>query len=348
MPDHSRAHWRGAIFLLCLFVLPGRIAQAQADHASVSAPTQETDACGGQHKMGDRLTCYVTFAAAADLTHIEVVFNIEDSIGGNLVLRESRRVGPKTYEVSGPIADCRPGTYALADVIAANGQASRLYQGGFGLSSNITLEVEKALIKTEPRIPRRRIKQSIVTGISQAPQAFAAQPQTFPEVQNIEGASSSTNPFASFARSLERFTGRNRCTGTHRPGDRLSCRLKFERAIELSSLSILLDMDERDRVVPYYQRPEDQRGLCTSFVFEHYRRIDARTYEVSGTLPVCGSGKYFLSEITAFTACDNDVHCRSRSYSSPTDIRNPATFRLKNPHQALFPALSGVSSKSGL
>jgi hypothetical protein len=75
------------VFLLLFFAAPALLAQ-------------ETNSCGGLHRRGDRITSYVTFAATADLTHVEVVFNLEDDNGGNLVLRESRRVGAKTYEVS--------------------------------------------------------------------------------------------------------------------------------------------------------------------------------------------------------------------------------------------------------
>lgn len=297
--------------------------------------------------MGDRLTCFVTFAAPVDLTHVEVAFNIQDANGGNLVLRESRRVGPKTYEVSGPVSDCRPGKYALADVTAARGTAFRLYQGGYGLKSDITLEVQSTPVKQEPRVIPRRVKKGFQTGTMQSPQAGPSESQAFPRLDRVEGSPSSTNAFAATL-AIEQLFRKHQCSGTHRPGDRLSCRLQFGSAIELSSLSILLDMDDRDRTIPYYQRPEDQRGLCTSFVFDQYRKIGTRTYEVDGVLPACSSGRYFLSEITAWTACDGEVHCRNRTYAIPTDIRTTPTFRLKNSHQTLFPGLSGVSAKAGL
>jgi hypothetical protein len=323
------------VFLLLFFAAPALLAQ-------------ERNSCGGLHRRGDRITCYVTFAAAADLTHVEVVFNFEDGKGGNLVLRESRRVGAKTYEVSGRVSDSRPGNYRLAAVTAARGSAYRLYQAGFGLSSEITLEVENVSVKPEPRVPSRFREQGFATGsIANPAKAGPLEPHAFPEVEIVNSSHSPANAFAAMTRPLERLVQKNRCGGKHRPGERLSCRLQFDNAVELSALSILLDMDDRDRTLPYNRRPEDQRGLCSSFVFEQHRKINARTYEVGGTLPACGSGRYFLSEITAFSACNGDAYCRSRRYSAPTDIRKPATFRVENSHQAVFPGLSGVSATLG-
>jgi hypothetical protein len=210
------------------------------------------------------------------------------------------------------------------------------------------LEVEKVSVKAEPRVPPRFRKEGFVTGsIAHPAKAGPPEPHAFPGVEVVDSSHSPANAFAAAARPLERLVRKNRCGGKHCPGDRLSCRLRFDDAIELSALSILLDMDDRDRTLPYDQRPEDQRGLCTSFVFEQHRKIDARTYEVSGTLPAYGSGRYFLSEITAFSACNGDAYCRSRTYAVPTDIRKPATFRLENSHQALFPGLSEVNATLG-
>jgi hypothetical protein len=139
--------------------------------------------------------------------------------------------------------------------------------------------------------------------------------------------------------------GKNRCGGEHVPGDRLTCYLQFEKATDVNGLSISFGMDDRDREVPYDQRPKDQRGLCTAVFFEDYKKIDPRTYEVTGLLPACGSARYFLNEVTAFRAGSADRYCPSRDYTNTSDIKKSVTFRLQNSNQTLFPELIGVTPR---
>lgn len=163
-----------------------------------------------------------------------------------------------------------------------------------------------------------------------------------PEIKTIRPAPPAASTVGRVTRWFRRST--NRCGGKHAPGDRLACHLQFSKATDLSGLTVGFEMDDRDRSVPYYQRPKDQQGLCTSFVFyEDYKKIDSRTYEITGLLPACGSARYFLSEVTAFRAGDADLNCPSRNYTSPADIKKPVTFRLENSNQTLLPDLIGVS-----
>jgi len=73
--------------------------------------------------------------------------------GGNCVLRESRKIDDRTYAVSGSLSTCPSGAYTLAGVIASRGKAYRLYQAGFGLSSQIALKIEQPVLEQKPEQP---------------------------------------------------------------------------------------------------------------------------------------------------------------------------------------------------
>jgi hypothetical protein len=321
-------------------------ATAQTWRTGTSAPEQsapeQQDACGGKHTTAEHLTCYVTFDGASDLPRIEVEFNLQAQGGGNCVLRESRKIDDRTYAVSGSLSTCPSGAYTLASVIASRGKAYRQYQAGFGLSSQIALEIEQPVLEQKPEqspsalLDHRRFRHKSVS----PPKVNPCAPD-LPEIKTIRPA-----PPASTVGRVTMWFRRstNRCGGKHAPGDRLACHLQFSKATDLSGLTVGFEMDDRDRSVPYYQRPKDQQGLCTSFVFyEDYKKIDSRTYEITGLLPACGSARYFLSEVTAFRAGDADLNCPSRNYTSPADIKKPVTFRLENSNQTLLPDLIGVS-----
>jgi hypothetical protein len=307
-------------------------------------PTRERDTCSGKHTTADQLTCYVIFDGVSDLTHIEVEFNLQAEGGGNCVLRESRQIDSRTYAVSGSLSECPSGLYMLAGAIASRGKAYRLYQGGFGLSSQIALVIERPILKQKPEQPPSEVLEGDHSGHKRIT-GLEVKPCTYelPEITAIRSAPSADGTVARWFRR-----SKNRCGGKHAPGDRLACYLQFGQPTELSGLTVGFGMDDRDRLVPYDERPKDQQGLCTSFVFyEEYRKIDSRTYEISGILPACGSARYFLSEVTAFGGGDTDHNCAVRDYVSPADIKKPATFRLKNSNQTLFPDLAEISGTCG-
>ena len=317
---------------------------AQTWRTGTSAPEQQ-DTCGGKHTTAEHLTCYVTFDGASDLPRIEVEFNLQAQGGGNCVLRESRKIDDRTYAVSGSLSMCPSGAYTLAGVIASRAKAFRQYQGGFGLSSQIALQIEQPVLVQEPQQPPSELldhhgfRHKGVT----APKQLNPCVPDFPEIKTIRPAPPAASTVGRVTMWFRRST--NRCGGKHAPGDRLACHLRFSKAMDLSGLTVGFEMDDRDRSVPYDQRPKDQQGLCTSFVFyEDYKKIDSRTYEITGLLPACGSARYFLSEVTAFRAGDADLNCPSRNYTSAADIKKPVTFRLENSNQTLFPDLIGVSA----
>src|SRR5690242_11809792 len=94
---------------------------APVTRGASGAAKDKPDNCGGVHRPGDILTCYVTFEGNPKLTGLEVVFNLprEDKPRQHgsfisFVLRDTRKVGPHSYAASGVVPDCVPGTYILA------------------------------------------------------------------------------------------------------------------------------------------------------------------------------------------------------------------------------------------
>src|SRR3954454_17703441 len=92
--------------------------------AVAGEPSVRSASCGGVHRPGDRITCYVRFAKTTNFKDLQVDFNLprEDrprkrGIYKNFVLRETKKLGPRVYSVSGVINDCVPGTYNLAAVV---------------------------------------------------------------------------------------------------------------------------------------------------------------------------------------------------------------------------------------
>jgi hypothetical protein len=322
-------------------------ASAQIFHIGTSEPEQR-DTCGGKHTTAEQLTCYVTFDGVSDLTGVEVEFNLQAQGGGNCVLRESRKTGGHTYAVSGSLSTCPSGAYMLASVVASREKAYRLYQGGFGLSSQIALQIEPPVLVQEPQQPPSELLDHHGfrhKGVTSPKQLNPCVPD-FSEIKAIRSAPPAASTVGRVTSWFRRMDSKNRCSGEHGAGDRLTCYLQFSRATNLSGLAVGFDMDDRDRLVPYGQRPKDQRGLCTSFVlYGDYRKIDSRTYEITGLVPACGSARYSLSEVIAFSAGDAERNGPSRDYTSPADIKKTVTFRLENSNQTLFPDLVGVSGR---
>jgi hypothetical protein len=290
--------------------------------------------------VGDGLTCYVTFTGSANLTSVAVEFSSREKDGGNCVLRESRRLNDRTYEVSGTIKQCPAGTYTLADVTAVREKAFRLYQAGFGLHTDIMIEIEKAPVVEKPQPIAVPTEQKGFRTGHNGPQRVAP---CRPDLRDIEAIGSAVPNGNGFIRLLGRVVRKNGCGGIHRPGDSLTCYLRFADDAELSGLSISFDTYQLESAVPYSQRPRDQRGLCGGFLFDGYKKIDSRTYQVSGLLPECRSARYLLSEVTAF-GVDGLDRCPSREYLGESAVKKPVVLRLKNSHQTRFPELKEVSA----
>jgi hypothetical protein len=316
---------------------------------SVSAKISQTNntdsvhegSCGGQHVPGDTLTCYVTFDGATDFAMVQLTFSPLKTRGSQFILQENRRLDPRTYEVSGTIpAQCLPGTYKLLAVNASLGwnKGHRLYQEGF----NVSIDILEKVVPVEELPPSAkgtsREGQAVDRVFKQVPledqplipsgstdiamQGEPAKPETnhFPDIESI---------------SL--------CGGTHAPGDRMTCDVRFSGEVELSALAFSFDMNAQERAKSYYTRAKDQQGLGMDFVLQEFSKIDSRTYRVAGLVNPCASGQYSLEWVTAFEACGTNKYCRTRAYRSD-DIKTPVTFLLRNADQKMFPEILSIGS----
>ena len=91
----------------------------------LAIPQTDTAAnCGGVHRWGDELRCYVTFKRKSQFSKLSVNFNLPSKefaqpnpeqqgafIGFQLA--NARKIGRQTYEVSGVVSLCVPGIYVL-------------------------------------------------------------------------------------------------------------------------------------------------------------------------------------------------------------------------------------------
>lgn len=324
-----------------------------AQTSQLKSLVSEGSNCGGKHAVGDAMTCYVTFAGTADFSKVEVAFNRQEQGGGNFILRASRKLDAHTYEVSGTMDRCLSGNYMLADVMASRGNAYRDYQKGYGLSSDIAVEVEEVpIVETSPKNEPNTALPIGTNVVLPSPSSITDVKATkcepdLPEITAIGSAiPAGSNPFAEIAKSLRRMMTKNHCGGKHSPSDKVSCYVRFADDVEISSLFISFGLGNKDRGTTD-QTPKDQRGLCTDFSFDQYRRIDSHIYEIGGIVPACRSGRYVLSDVVAFrTVGGADRSCRRREYNKASDLRNPPALSLQNSNQTLFPELLEVSARA--
>jgi hypothetical protein len=304
--------------------------QAQLSQNSGSASEHKQN-CGGPHLPGDTLTCYVTFDGTSDFAMVQLIFRPPTASGSQFILQETRQLDPQTYEVSGTIPpQCLPGSYTLLAVGANLGwnKGHRLYPGGFNLSVDILAKVEKVPVGEAPTSPDEVLPE-LNGPVMHLP--------TVPDIlMRGEPAKPETNRFP----DIESITG---CRGTHAPGERLTCDVRFGGEVELSSLAMSFDMSAQERAKSY-ARAKDQQGLCMDLLIQEFSKIAARTYRVTGLINPCAAGDYFLESVSAVVACGTNKNCRTRAYRSDHDIETPVTFRLQNSAQRVFPEIRAVGS----
>ncbi len=93
----------------------------QKDHPMISE--HEQNACSGEHKPGDRSTCFLIFDGDPDIQGMTVYFRLQGSPQENQVglsteysLPQWRKIGRGEYAVEGQVGDCAKGTYRLTYV----------------------------------------------------------------------------------------------------------------------------------------------------------------------------------------------------------------------------------------
>jgi hypothetical protein len=277
-------------------------------------------ACGGRHKEGDTIVCYVAFRTDPTLDNLELGFlGPSDGNGdasNNIILRESHKVCPGVFAVSGRVESVVPGNFVPVSILAAvRPNAWRNYGNVYGFKSDAVLTIEKAVgpnSKTSvPGTGNPSTESQSLSAYSRPP----PDPHIFPSLESIHGKKPTTP-----------------CEGGHKPGSKISCYVTFAGA---SSFTMLTSA--------FYSRvvPEDEAGLCSSVVFRESRKISKHTYKITGMLPACASGKYVLSSLVAHTATDMRVYNNGSDYKDDVPV-----IRLDNPHQTLFSEIIYVGAAS--
>src|SRR4029077_13928302 len=223
----TRREWKMRLTsLLLLSAITCGVAWAQGTKGELRVDGREENGRGGLHHPGDHLRCYVSFAGKTDFTKVEVVFNLPENPPPkargayiNFVLRDSRKIDERTYEVSGELPECYSGTYVLAAISAAAGERGyRLYSNGYQFQSGQKVE----FVNDTPEPPK------------EVPPEMLARPAM--------GLSSYRGPdeeeVAEMAREAEKRKAavgvpsvleekKNSCGGNHQPGDMMECLVSF-------------------------------------------------------------------------------------------------------------------------
>lgn len=312
--------------LIFLFACSCLEAQEPADVPRVLAP--EKSKCGGTHRPGDTLTCVVVFDGDPEFDKVEVVFNLPENPPPNhrgsyinFVLRISRKVAPGTYEVSDVLPDCVPGEYILAAVSAGiTGKGYRLYSNGYGFHSQLTVDFENDPKEFDNPVNDKLEAEGGTSPILTLPEAL--DPSLFPPVTGILKLA-----------APEDLSEREKTVSgePHQPGDKITVRVTFDGDTNFNS--VILNFNMQTPV------PEDQLGLCNGFLLDKTKLIDAQTYEVTGVLQACASGRYFVSDITVFAPAG-----RSHLYKLGAEFKSRFVLDLHNEHQTLFPNVKLVGS----
>jgi len=305
--------------------------------------------CGGQHKPGDKLTCRVTFAGATDFASVQIDFNLQTEEDAaergasiiNLVLRESRKVGKGTYEVSDIVPpQTASGQYLIVGISAlTESKGYRLYSNGFGFNSILTVEIKKdppiekeppAVAKVEP------LNRVLMSGPTVTINAQAETPEQerkmFPYVVDISAGAAHPQRSSGPSKWFQRRPKTETCGGSHRPGYRMTCYVTFEASPAFTHLSLGLTGPLRAAE----QEPKDQVGLCNDFQLQSMERVDDRTYKVTGALPGCATGRYVVSSVLV-----QNMQGRAHNYDA-RDLCRQIAVELRNSRQKLFPEVRDV------
>jgi hypothetical protein len=92
--------------------------------------------CEGGHQPGSKVTCYVRFAGPSAFTTIYLSFytphapSDQSGLCGNFMLQNSKKIGRRTYKVTGVLPPCANGSYLLSNLVAYTLTGMRSYQEG--------------------------------------------------------------------------------------------------------------------------------------------------------------------------------------------------------------------------
>jgi hypothetical protein len=292
--------------------------------------------CTGEHYWGDEIHCYVTFRGTPRFRHLEMVFNLpsddyrqtnpaQPGQSINFVLRESRRISRHTYEVSGTDSNSVPGIYILAGVSAKSDYGYRMYSNGHQFSSALVVRV-KAPDAEKPFA--RKFSAATDAPFDVSVKKPEPQPEIRADIKPLPKMNLAVdqNPSASQNQS----SGRSACGGNHKPGETLTCYVVFEKEENSDSVQMAFSTPIGAIV---------RGGLCNGFMLDKWRKVDSRTFEVSGVIPYCTSFTYVLTTVL--------VETNSRSYvqyQNGTDFKSDVSIELKNSNRTLFPEIRNIGA----
>lgn len=318
-----------SLLLACLATCG--VASAQSAKGELRVEGHEENGCSGLHHPGDHLRCYVSFAGETEFTKVEVVFNLPENPDPkargkyiNFVLRDSRKIGEGTYEVSGELPECYSGTYVLVAISAVAGEKGyRLYSNGYQFQSGQKVE----FVNDTPEPPKEsppdpdKVAKPAIAGLSTL---------TLPYEDEEELAREAAKRKAAVGVPTVVDEQKNSCGGIHNPGDTMVCLVSFSG--EPRFYSVILDFGLRT------QMRGDQLGMCNGVLLEKSERVDAQTFRVSGKVPLCASGKYQVNEVAA-------SEMRWSAYNGER-VDGGVVMFLRNEDRGTFPDVKSVGEKA--
>jgi len=299
--------------------------------------------CGGVHRPGDLVTCYVTFAKSVDFIDLQVQFNLpnEDKPRQhgsyiNFVLTDAHKAGPRTYAVSGVVGDCVPGTYVLSVVIARTAHDQQIY-GNPG-------EV-RIIVENDSAANASINKANETAGSAAIPQIVKTPPpdtSIFPHVTGIKPGPSTAAPIVDVATLLARLLHKpDSCGGKHKQGETVICRVQFAGNPKFQTVGLSLQREKP----PASLYESQQCGGFSVTTGPHPVPLKPGLYEVKQKILNCASGKYKITFVTAFGYWDGDsTKLYVNNYRNGSDFRTAIVLKLKDITHSEFPAVVRVGS----
>jgi hypothetical protein len=356
--------WPSKVAVL-LLVLALWSARTLAQEVRPDTAQAASHGCGGVHRSGDLITCYVTFGGKTDFIGVQVMFYLphedkprQHGIYLNFMLSDAKKVGPRVYAVSGMPGDCVPGTYVLAGVIARTAKDWQNYSNLAEVRIAVENDSGEPAAITDAkqgRLPPDEISQSqtiphivvtpphIVETIPHIIETPPPDPGVFPRISGIKSGTltaPSTVDLASwFARLLHK---PDSCGGKHKQGETVICRIQFQENPQFQTVGLGF-MRDQPRATLY--QSQQCRGFAVATI-DPFAPLEAGLYEVKGPIPNCGSGKYKINSVTAFGYSKGDSKdLYAKNYINGTDFRSAIVLKLQDTVHSTFPAVIRVGNR---
>jgi hypothetical protein len=135
-------------------------------------------ACGGIHKPGDTLICYVVFENADDSNSVQLDFGtpvgaiVRGGLCNGFFLDKSERIDARTFRVSGSIPWCTSFKYVLTTVLVQSKSRGNVqYQNGADFKSDVIVQLKNSnrtffpgIKSVSPEQPARHWWQRLLDG----------------------------------------------------------------------------------------------------------------------------------------------------------------------------------------